>query len=784
MGSATSSATDRRAAAGLPAEVTSFVGRRHEVAEVKRLLSISRLVTLTGVGGVGKTRLAIRVGTVLRRAFADGVWLVELADVPDSDLLVPAVAEALRVRASAARPGVDALIEFLRDDHALIILDNCEHLLPEVAMLCDTLVRSLPNLHILATSRQALGIASEQTLAVPPLTLSAGRRLGDSCGSDAVRLFAERAEAVVPGFTVTGANREAVEAICRRLDGLPLGIELAAVRLRALSVQQLLSRLDDRFRLLTSGSRAVLPRHQTLRALIDWSHALCTDGERALWARVSVFSGGLDLDAAEEVCSEDGIARDDVLDLVIGLVDKSVLIREEYDGIVRYRLLDTIRQYGRKRLAESGAEPGLSRRHRDYYRQMAADARAELFGPRQATWLRRLRVDHPNLRVALEYCFTEPGQATTGLEMACDLLYHWISSFYLLEGRTWLERALAAVPEPAAPRARALWTTSWLALIQLEPEAAALMLREAGEIGERLGLEPVLAYTALYSGMVAMNGGDAKTAIVRYDEALRRHRATADPVGEALALIRLSLAHSFCGDSARAITYGEEGRAVCDRHGERWHKAYLTMALGVELWQQGEMASAVALEHESLRANRELDDPLGSGLNMEVLAWIAAAEGDHGRAGRLLGILRTTWEAIGAPMSGYGYLVGYHDECVAATRTALGVKAYRAAVEEGAALTHAEGLAYALGEQPPVAASSGTSPLTPREREIARLVARGMSNKEIAGDLVISQRTAEGHVEHILNKLGFNSRAQIAAWVGEQGGTDRGPLSSGDDRHG
>ncbi|WP_345444760.1 ATP-binding protein, partial [Actinoallomurus vinaceus] len=351
----------------LPAEVTSFVGRRHEVAEVKRLLSVSRLVTLTGPGGVGKTRLAGRVGALLRRAFADGVWLVELADLANPDLLVPAVCEALRIRDHSARPAVEVLIDHLRDAQALVILDNCEHLVPECAVLVEALLRSAPRLRVLATSRQPLGVGSEQSLSVPTLPVTSDGDVGVVAG-DAVRLFAERAEAVVPGFVVTEDNREAVERICRRLDGLPLGIELAAVRLRALSVQQLLARLDDRFRLLTSGSRAVLPRHQTLRALIDWSYGLCTEAERSVWARISVFSGGLDLEAAEQVCVGDGIAREDMLDLVGGLVDKSVLVREEHPGTVRYRLLETIRQYGRERLIASGTEHLVQQRHRDYYR--------------------------------------------------------------------------------------------------------------------------------------------------------------------------------------------------------------------------------------------------------------------------------------------------------------------------------------------------------------------------------------------------------------------------------
>ncbi|HXA59105.1 MAG TPA: LuxR C-terminal-related transcriptional regulator [Streptosporangiaceae bacterium] len=775
MSAVASSTSRRRQISRLPAEVTSFVGRRHEVAEVKRLLSGSHMVTLTGVGGVGKTRLASRVAADLQRAFPDGVWLIELAELDNPDLLAQNVIEAMEIRDHSSRPPVDVLIDHLRERRALLVLDNCEHLLHECGALTETLLRSAPQLRVLATSRQALGIAGEQTLAVPtlPLPNSSPRSPAKSLvKSDAVRLFVERATAVLPDFAVTEGNRDAVERICRRLDGLPLGIELAAVRLRALSVEQLLDRLDDRFRLLTGGSRAVLPRHQTLRALIDWSYALCSDRERLLWARASVFSGDLDLETAEAVCAGEGIAHEEVVDLVIGLVEKSVLIREEHPAGVRYRLLETIREYGRERLIASGQETALQRRHRDYYRRLAAEARAQLFGPDQVAWFARLRLEHANLRTALEYCFAEPGGARTGLGMAADLLYHWISSYYLAEGRCWLDYALAADPEPSEVRARALWANSWLAIIQAEPEAATAMLKESKAIGEQLELESVLGYTALFSGMIAIYRGDADSAIALYEEAVARHRATRDPVGLTLALIRLSLAYSFVGDSARAISTGEEGISVCEAHGEGWHRAYVMMALGIEVWRQGDPRRADALEQESLRFNRSLDGPLGIGLNLEVLAWIAASEEQYPRAARLLGIVATIWQAIGAPLSGYGHLVHYHDECEARTRQALGPAAFLAAFERGAGLSNGEALAYALNEHTPArepAEEAGQpSPLTRREMEIAQLVAQGMSNKGIATELVIAQRTAEGHVEHIMNKLGFNSRAQIAVWVGEQ----------------
>ncbi|WP_327584057.1 LuxR C-terminal-related transcriptional regulator [Nonomuraea sp. NBC_00507] len=755
---------------GLPAELTSFIGRRHEVAMVKRLMADARMVTLTGPGGVGKTRLALRVAADLRRAFPDGVWLVELGELSYPALLPQTVVAALNIQDHSARPPIQVLTDRLREQRALVLLDSCEHVLNESAMLAQTLLSSAPELRILATSRQLLGIASEHVFAVPTLPGPDSEHGGPHPLSDAARLFAERAEAVVPGFTVTNENRDIVERICRRLDGLPLAIELAAVRLRALSVHQLLDRLDDRFRLITTRSTVTAPRHRTLRALIDWSYDLCTEHERLLWARISVFRGSLDLEAAEAVCAGDGIARDEIVNLVGGLTEKSVLIREEHPWGVRYRLLDTIRQYGKERLIASGQDQELKRRYRDYYRELSREARAQHFGPAQIKLLNRLRVEHPNLRTALEYCHAE--HAGLCIDMASDLLYHWISSSHLGEGRDWLERGLADTAGLCEVRARALWACGRLAIIQGDLASAVERLAESRELGERLGLEPVLGYVAQYSGMIAMEEGDTASAVSSFQEALDRHRAVTDPEGEVQALTWLTFAYSVLGDSERAVAAAEEGIAVCDAHGESWHKSYAMMALGVELWRQGDTPRATDLQQQSLRFFHAVDDSVGVGGNVEVLAWIAASERDFTRAGELLGILRNIWEPIGVPLLGIGHLIRYHDECEARTRRALGERAFQAAVERGAKLSREQAVAYALMEEAPsrgrAGETGGLSALTPREMEIARLIAQGMSNKEIAATLVIAQRTAEGHTQHILRKLGFTSRAQIAGWVVEQ----------------
>jgi predicted ATPase len=496
-------------------------------------------------------------------------------------------------------------------------------------MLAATLVSSAPELRILATSREALGIAGERLLAVPTLSLpdpDDPQQSAETPG-EAVQLFAERAAAVLPGFAVAETSRDTVERICRQLDGLPLAIELAAVRLRMLSPEQLLTRLENRFHLLTTGPRAGPPRQRTLRALVDWSYALCTEPERLLWARASVFAGGLDLEAAEEVCSGEGVAREDVLDLVTSLVNKSVLVREEIQATVRYRMLETIRQYGREQLLACGEEPAMRRRHRDYYRGLAARARAQMFGPDQVEWFDRQRIEHANLRQALEYCFAVPGEIETGLGMTADLFHHWMTGDFLGEGRARLDQGLAVVTEASEMRGRALWVNAWLAITQADVVTAEASVRQARELGEQLGLQPVLAYAALYSAMIAMYRGDGESAVAHYEEAVARHRATGDPMGLTMTLFRLCLARALLGDTSRAVAAGEECLAVCEAHGDRWVRAYGKTVLGVALWLKGDAQRAAALERESLRFQHSIDDLLGSRINVEVLAWIAAGQG-------------------------------------------------------------------------------------------------------------------------------------------------------------
>ncbi|MEU7891928.1 LuxR C-terminal-related transcriptional regulator [Nonomuraea sp. NPDC049152] len=754
---------------GLSAELTSFVGRRREIAEGKRMLAGSRLVTLVGVGGVGKTRLALRVAADVRRAFRDGVCLVELAALERPDLLVQTVIEALEIADLSTRPPIQVLADHLRDRQLLMVLDNCEHLLHDCAVVAETLARAAPDLRILATSRQALGVAGEQTMVVPSLPLPDGdlsRLSGESLEqSDAVRLFAERARAVLPGFAVTDDNREAVAKICRNLDGIPLAIELAAVRLRVVSVRQLLDRLEDRFRLLTAGPRVLLPRQRTLRGLIDWSYTLCTEKEQLLWARLSVFSGSLDLEAAEHVCSGDGIAAEEVVDLVIGLVDKSILIRDEHRSRVRFRLLETIRQYGRDRLRESGMEEKLRRRHRDWYQDLVLRAQHGWFGPDQVDWYARLRTEHDNLRTALDFCLAVQGEAESGLIIAAALRYYWIASDSPYEGRIWFNRLLAADGRATPVRARALCVKARLAVLQSDFTMAATLLDECRELARAFD-DPAITGAAQYvAGLAALLQQDLPGAHTLLSEALEYSRMTDDQIGVVNSLIYLASTLSILGHSDQAVETFEECLAICEPRRENWFRSYALWTYGIEVWKQGDTRRAVEMEREAIRLKEPFDDRLGIALCIEVLAWTSCGDGE--RAATLLGALQEIWRSFGGPL--FGYLAEQHDACELAARESLGARGFEAAFRKGMALTPAEALEYAMREDTPEhEPSASPSPLTRREMEIARLVAQGMSNKAIAAALVIAQRTAEGHVEHILGKLGFSSRVQIAAWVSRQ----------------
>ncbi|MFE7837329.1 LuxR C-terminal-related transcriptional regulator [Streptomyces sp. NPDC057474] len=743
-------------AGNLPAAFTTFVGRQRDIAEIRRLLGTARLLTLTGMGGVGKTRLALEVAGTFGKAFADGVWLVDLAPVREPSSVASAAATALGVPDLGVRPVLDRLAGRLAGRRALIVLDNCEHLVDACAELARRLLSSSAGLRILVTSRQTLGIAGEQVVTVPPLSVP----------DEAVELLRDRVTAVRPDFRITDRNWAGVRRLCADLDGLPLAIELAASRLRTLTVDQAVDRLQDRFTLLTGGSPTVRPQQRTLRALIDWSYDLCRPAERLLWNRLSVFAAGFGLDDAEGVCAGEGIDRAEVLDLLDRLVAQSVVLATEHEGLTHYRLLETIRQYGRQRLVESGEEQRLLLRHRDFFLGLAERLAEGWFGPGQEAALARLRAVHSDLQAALD----SGGDRQATLALAAALRFHWCAGGFLGEGRRRLDQALAAAPEPTPARARALWVGAWVALLQGDHPAAERWLDEAGHLGEQLNDPVVCASVQCNRGTLALFQGRRKEAVSLFDGALSARAALREGPEAVFWLFQLAAAQMNPREQ-RATETARHALAIAQAHGERWASSYTLWTLGLHAWLRGDPKAAAALVRDGLEVQGGFSDYVGTALMLDLLAWTAASQNDHERAARLLGTVRTLWRDTGTTILAFGPHLGrHHTHCEEAVVGALGPAAYEKAVTEGGRhATPGRAIAYALGgaadaDAEPAAPATPTSPLTRREREVAALVAKGMSNRLIAGTLVLSPRTVDGHIENIRAKLGFGSRAQIAAW--------------------
>lgn len=656
------------------------------------------------------------------------------------------------------------------------MLDNCEHLLDACSELTRALLAAAPHLQVLATSRQALGADGEHLLAVRPLSAPDPSRPPAAALAqyEAVRLFMDRAAAVVPGFTVGDDEWAAVAGICHRLDGIPLAIELAAARLRVLSPRQILERLDDRFALLSRGSSAAPARQQTLRAAVDWSFELCTPSERRLWARLSVFCGGLDLEAAEEVCTGDGLSRGEILDAATGLLDKSILIREDHRDQVRLRMLETIRQYGRSLLDQGpGGEEldSVQRRHRDHYQRLAARAESEWLSPRQMAWFARLRLEHANFRAALEFCLSTPGEAGSGLHLVTSLWSHPLGAGGMEEVRHWLGRALALVEEPSPVRAKALWIDGWLSHMRGDTAAGQARLADCQDLAEKLGDAESLAHAVRFAGLAALFDDDFGQAVPLLEDALERHRARYDLAAQWQTLFLLSVACCLSNDP-RATELGEECLALCTAHDAQWSRSYALWVLGLQQWLCGDSQRVITLLQNALRVEQPAHNLLATALCLEVVAWATAHDGRSHQAAKLLGAAQTLWESIGCALPGVGRLLHHHTACRTHLQGSLGDTPFASAVQTGADLTLDEAIACALAQPisltPTSADRHAPTPLTRREKEVVDLLAQGLTNKEIAAELVISPRTAGAHVANILGKLGFTSRTQIATWAVER----------------
>jgi predicted ATPase/DNA-binding CsgD family transcriptional regulator len=755
-------------AAGLRCELTEFVGRRAELAQVRDALAGARLVTLTGPGGIGKTRLALRVAAGAGRAFRDGVWLAELTGLRDPGLLVAELARSLGLSDKSARWAVASLAEYLRGRQLLLVLDGCEHLADACAVMVDALLRGCPGLRIVATSRHVLGVAGEVTIAVPPMTVPAEDSPNgpeELLGYEAVRLFAGRAAAVLPGFSVDEGNSAAVAGVCRALDGIPLAVELAAVRLRSLAPEQILVRLDARFQLLSGGSPVGQAHHRTLQAALEWSYELLTDGEQAMWRRVSVFAGSFDLDAAEVVCAVGRVAAGQIADLIDALVAKSILLREG-QGTARYRLLDTIREFGLAKLRGRGNERALRLRHRAYYAALAA--RQEAFRPGRAGWIAALDADHENLRAALRFCLANRGEAAAGAEIACDLWRYWETHGHLTEGRRILAEFLGRLDRACPARLRALWSAGFLAQFQGDIPAARRLLEACLSAARQAGDVSAEAWASSFLGWDVYYGGDADQGHALARTALRLHREADDHMGVVMALMQIGYIYLCAGEVEPATCWFTSCADLCQDSGNVWYHAYSKWGLAVAALLRGDHEAARRLGSAALRTIRGMDDAMGVVLCLDVLAWAAAAGHEAVRAASIAAAAEGAWAAI--PATPASPLHARHDAALQTARATLPCAEYRAAFAKGSAMDPAEAVAFALGESPrPEPASRRDRPrLTRREQDVAALVAQGTSNSQIAATLVISVRTVETHVQHIMDKLGCSTRAQIAAWSAAQ----------------
>ncbi len=675
----------------LPGELTSFIGRRRELTEVKELLATNRLLTLTGSGGCGKTRLALRAARDLIDSFADGVRLVELAALSDGALVPQAAAAALDVREEARVALIDTLADRLKERTVLLVLDNCEHVLRACTELVDPILRSCPAVKVLATSREPFGIAGERAWRVPSLSMPDEEGdAGPDC--EAVRLFTERAGAVAPSFRVTSENTPSIVQICRRLDGIPLAIELAAARARVMSVQQIASRLDDRFRLLTGGSRTAVPHQRTLAALIDWSYDLLGEPERALLRRLSVFYGGFTLEAAAAVTPSDEY---EVLDLLMQLVDKSLVMADEGAAEKRYRLLETVRQYAADRLIGEGSESADARdRHAAFFAGLAEQAEKHLQGPAQGAWLARLELEHDNLRAAWDWLGTRPGGGSALLTMGGALWRFWVTRGHLSEARRRLaealERADASAPTPA--RAKALGGAGTAAWGQADYGAAADLLGESLRLRRELGDRSGVAASLNNLGLVAADAGRPDEARTMYEESLAIRRELKDTPGEAAVLNNLGLLEYRAGRYTAARELQERSLEIKRRTQDRRAIAYSVGNLAYIALAEGQTARAREQAEECLAISRETGDRRGMAEALELIAGLAC-ETAPARAVRLYAAVDSLRRVIGAPPPPQER--AEHLRRLAAARAAIGETTYAFRWSEGQAMTLEEAIGLA-----------------------------------------------------------------------------------------
>ncbi len=791
----------------LPASLTSLIGREYDIRTVSTLLRQPEicLLTLTGTGGIGKTRLAVQVASELLHDFPDGACFVSLAPITDPDFVLPTIAQTLGLRETRGSAMKEQLRSYLQGKHTLLVLDNYEQVVLTAPLLAE-LLANCPHLKILVTSRTVLHVHGEQEYSVVPLAIpNLGRLDSNEVATQfaSVALFVERAQARKPEFQITPDNASTISEICVRLDGLPLAIELAATRVKILSVKQIAARLNDAHRLLIGSNRTVLPRHQIMQTTIGWSYNLLSEQERTLFCRLCVFSGGCTLEAVEAICANHGIEEKQVLELLSHLIDHSLVLPQERDDRVRYRLLEVIQQFGREKLEARGEAAILSRRHRDWYLALAEQ---ELVGKHQGVWLDCLEAEHDNLRYALRWSL-EQKEAEAAARIGVSLWPFWIIRGHISEGRQWLDLTLAQLHSSTALYAKLLRVTGIITGLHGDSTRAISLLEESLEVWRIVGDTMGMASTLLSLGVGAHSLGDYVQATIRYEESLPLLYKAGDKQGAAFVLASLGLTLFYQGDQERARTLCEESLAIfreigdlrgiaavltnqgmmcmeqedyehatrlCEESlslrqevGDKGGSAHTLIILGRIAFSQKDYQQAATCYQESLLLRKELGEKEGVAEALEGLAGMCAVQGEARSAATLLGAAETlrVFTSVAIPPLDRAF----NERIRATIFTQLGVRDFTEAFAEGRSFTLEQAFAFqeqltSMKQYPLVHTTLLSAPvylndLTGREVEVLRLVAQGLTDSAVAKLLVISPRTVQGHVRSIFNKIHVNSRS-------------------------
>jgi predicted ATPase/DNA-binding CsgD family transcriptional regulator len=760
---------------GLPDELSSFVGRGEELRRARELLGSNRLLTLVGPGGVGKSRLSLRLARDVGRQFGDGVCWVRLGGVRDERLVPLTVAGAMGVSLVEA-DFTEGLARFLVDKHVLLVLDNCEHLAVSCARLLEAVLPVAPHVKVVASSRHVLDVSGEQLMTVPALPVpdQDSEVSPEQVGAyDAVKLFMDRARVVQPAFRLTPMSCTTIAELCQRLEGMPLALELAASWLGGMTLDQVVHRVGTlgAFGSPDDGQDGAA---RILESTIRSSYELCSPAEQTLWCRLSVFAGGFDLPAAEAVCAGDGMPGQRVLAALDGLVKQSVVQRVQAPGVepAWYHMLETIRLFAEGRLADAGELRSRRLTHRDHYAALAEQAGDEFFGPRQNEWLLRTQRELDNIRAAIEVCFREPGQSPVALRLATALVDYWFATS-VREGYDLLRQALAQVPEPTLARANGLWAAAHAAMYINEVAEGKRLLAECRDLAERIDDVRLHARLLQVEGEALFCDGDAPGSIALWERSTAAFHEADDPYGEFHVLMTSSAA-AFFTDDPRLEGYARRALVLADERGAESSRAAALYALGNAHWRAGRPDEAIRCYQESLRRWEPWMYVAGMPFAVEAIAWVVSARKPDQFAARLLGASAAVWRRSGMKVDRLPFYFEQDRQAKEAVRGAIGPDRFEAAFAEGASCSLGEALALATSLGKPSSRPTPSSgdhragPLTKREWEVAELVAEGLSNKDIAARLLISQRTVATHVENILAKLGVRSRVQVASWVARQ----------------